>query len=53
MKSDQYSEKETKRRFDAIMRGAMHKPTQLADIPRKRKRKAPKPSPSGSSRANG
>lgn len=48
-----YGERETNRRFKAILRGAMHKPTRLADIPRKRKRKAAKPSPSDASRASG
>lgn len=46
-----YTAAETKYRFDAIMRGAMHKPTPLKDIPKTRKGKTVKPSPSDSSPA--
>jgi hypothetical protein len=46
-----YSDSETKARFAAILRGAMHKPTPHKDVPHKRKKKAAKPSSSGSSRA--
>ena len=49
--TNEYGKDETKIRFDKILRGAMHKPTPLKDIPRKRKRKAVKPSASRSSRA--
>ncbi|MDR5727291.1 MAG: hypothetical protein RB191_07470 [Terriglobia bacterium] len=35
--SDSYSSAETKKRFEKILRGAMHKPTSLKDIPKKRK----------------
>jgi hypothetical protein len=33
---DQYSPKETEQRLRAILRGAMHKPTPLKNIPKKR-----------------
>jgi hypothetical protein len=46
-----FSPDETRKRFSAILRGAMHKPTPLKDIPKKRKGKAAKPSPSDSSPA--
>lgn len=49
--SDAYSAGETAERFGKILRGAMHKPTQLKDIPKTRKRKA-KPSASPASRAS-
>jgi len=48
---EKFSQKETEDRFSAILRGAMHKPTALKDIPKK-KRKAVKPSPSDSSPAS-
>ena len=38
--SQSYSAAETKERFEAILRGAMHKPTPLKDIPKKRERPA-------------
>ena len=45
MKSNEtYSPIETRKRFDAILRGAVHKPTPHKDIPKKRKRKIVKPS---------
>jgi hypothetical protein len=47
-----YPEKETRARFDAILRGAMHKPEPHKDVPKKRKGKVAKPSPSGSSSAS-
>jgi hypothetical protein len=50
--TDSYSADETKQRFDAILRGAMHKPTQHKDVPKK-KRKAVKPSSSSGGRASG
>lgn len=50
-KQDDFSPGETKKRFEAILHGAMHKPTPLKDIPKKKKRKAAKPSPSDSSPA--
>jgi hypothetical protein len=47
-KKEEYSEEETRARFDALMKGAMHKPTPLKDIPKSRvKAKSKK---SGSSR---
>jgi hypothetical protein len=49
---EQYSAKETAQRFNSILRGAMHKPTPLKDIPKKRIAKTPKSS-SRSSRASG
>ena len=44
MKDDQYSKKETDARFQALLKGAMHKPTPLKDIPKTRapKSKSPK-----------
>jgi hypothetical protein len=52
--SDTYSQSETKVRFEAIIRGAIHKPTKLKDIPKKRERKPAKASASrASSRASG
>ena len=50
-KDAKYSAEEIKQRFDAILHGAMHKPTPLKDIPKKKKGKAAKPSPSDSSPA--
>jgi len=41
-----WSDAEVSHRFNLILRGAMHKPTRLKDIPRKRKEKATRPSPS-------
>jgi hypothetical protein len=40
--TESYSLKQTKERFDAILRGAMHKPTKLKDIPKKRERRPAK-----------
>jgi hypothetical protein len=34
-KTEQFSPKETKQRFNAILRGAMHKPTPHKDVPKK------------------
>lgn len=45
MKQEAYSPEEIKRRFAAILRGAMHKPAPHKDVPKKRGRKA-KPRPS-------
>ena len=41
-KQDEYSPAETRRRFDAIMRGAMNKPTKLKDIPKTREKRPAK-----------
>ena len=40
-----YSAKETSDRFAKILRGAMHKPTPLKDIPKKRKERPAKSRP--------
>lgn len=36
VKREEYSPEETHARFDAILKGAMHKPTPLKDIPKTR-----------------
>jgi hypothetical protein len=41
-RTDTYSPAETRKRFDAILRGAMHKPTKLKDIPKKREKRPAK-----------
>jgi hypothetical protein len=45
-RAEEYSSSETKQRFDKILRGAMHKPTPLKDIPKKRKERTAKSRPS-------
>jgi hypothetical protein len=51
-KVDTFNKAETKARFDAILRGAMHKPTPHKDVPQKKKRKPTKASASAG-RASG
>lgn len=48
---EQFSPVEVEKRFRAILRGAMHKPTQLKDLPKKRERKPAKGSVSRALRA--
>jgi hypothetical protein len=45
MSKDRFSKDETAQRFAAILRGAMHKPTKLKDIPKKREKRPAKSRP--------